>query len=447
MSVKLFCGFDWAINTANAFGSSQLITNSAASVTWGNLVKPPYLFHNKGVATLDQTIAPPNYPSGASGGCFGSGAPTSSTSFGCCYVCGGGAGGTTVGAYTGGTTTTRATWATAQGHQIGIVRSLVKPSALSANEYWFTFELQFQNLGTSSLASSYTPSNNWASVFRWGDVELRCKQTTFISGTTHDIVFSVMNNGSEVATVTVPGVVCGSTFSSNTWLFVSAHVKLHGSTGLIDFAISGNAQSVSYTGQNTVNTIAEASATEFYFSPPVLDNATNAYVGGLDHILIDDASWPTGRPCIEIVTLLADDTLTDAAAAGTSPTTVTNALSSSSDAKQLRFSTVSGKATMTNTMPSTSGMDSEVLGFQGVVIRMANRYALAARKVAVGVTLSSVDAEDNYAKALALPFSSINPPPETGGVISHFFIPEKGGGGKFALTDLASVKTYLKVTT
>jgi hypothetical protein len=359
------------------------------------------------------------------------------------------ASGTTL--YNAGTSVTRATAVTAQGHQLGIVRDRVLPSALSNDEYWFSFEVMMPELPNSSLTTAHTPTLDWQSIFRWGDVQIKFKESTYISGTSttsvHDVVFAVMNNGVEVATITCPSVKCFLSLGSTDSLWCLVHVKLHNSTGLIEASIAGNAQSVAYTGQNTVNTISNAAATAFYFSGVITDDGTSLRYGGLDNILVDDAEFPVGRPIVRLITLNADDTLTSAAAAGTSPTTVVNALSVYNDAKQLRFSSPTGSALMTNTMPSTAGLNSTVLGFQGIGIRAANRYPLSARKIAIGVSLSGVDSEDVYFKNQLLPFSSIITPPETGGDSYHWFVFEKGGGGKFATTDLANVKTYIKATT
>jgi hypothetical protein len=447
MSVKLFYGFDHQGDTSNAFA---VFSNSSMTAAWAALTKPRYLFHNNGVATLSQTVAPPAFPGGTTSGGIGMAATNllGGSNGGKQFWAGKAAGISSATSYTGATTVTRATAVTAKGFQIGIVRNRVLPSSLSANEYWFSFEVTMPQLPNSSLSSSHSPTLDWQSIFRWGDVQIKFKQTTYISGGSsdaiHDVVFAVMNNGVEVATITCPSVSCLQDGSTTTSLWCLVHVKLHASTGLIEAAIAGNAQSASYTGQNTVQTIAEADATAIYFSGCITDDGTTMRYGGLDSILVDDAEFPVGRPIVRLVTLLADDTLTDAAAAGTSPTTVVNALSSPTDPRQLRFSSSTGRALMTNTMPSTAGLNSTVLGFQGAFSRASNRYPLTGRRMATGLSLSSVDAEDEYFKNEPLPFSSIITPPETTGLDGLWSVYEKGGGGKFATSDLASIKTYIR---
>lgn len=442
MAVKLFHGFDFSVGDGHdSFGTSMSSTFNVSQV-WNTGIyyfTPNYLFHNAGVATLNVSTAPTNSPSGALS-CF-----LNRTTDGLSYGAGGG-NATAHGAYTGASTVTRATWATAQGHQLAVVRSRVLPSALSADEYWFSFDIIFNNLGTSSLGSTYLPSASWGAIFKWGDVEVKVKETTYISGSTHDIVFSVRNNGSEVATVTCPGIVAGSTWSSNSLVPVLIHVKLHATLGEIEVAINGVTQSVAYENQNTVATTLEDDAVYFYFGPPVLDNGTNAYVGQVDNFLIDDAAWPSGRPRVRLLQLASDNTLTDAEAAGTSPTTVVAALASGSDATQLRLNSGTAKALLNTTAPSTTGFSSNLIGFYGIAARCANRYPGGTRKLQVGVELSGTESPGaNYIAQHTLPFSSISPPPETGGKTDYFEVFEKpSAGGVYTTTDLASIDIYAK---
>lgn len=440
MSVKLFCGFEFDTDSINNTGSAANITIPAA---WALFQKPAYLFHNNGVGTLDQTVSPPHSSSGTGAGALFSNRSTSNRA----YTPSSGSGWST--AYSAGSSVTRATWATAKGFQLAIKRSLVNP-ALTANEYWFSFELLVPHLTTSSLSSSYTPSATWGSIFKWGDVEIKAKETTFLSGSSstisHSIVFSILNNGSEVTTLTIPQVIGGTSVSANTWLLCLLRVKLHATTGAIEFIVNATPQAASYTNQNTVQTTAEASATEIYIGPIVLDNGTTAYNGGIDNIVIDDAQWISGRIVNAIISITGDSSLTDAAAAGTSVTTVANALSTSSDAKQLRFSSANGKATLTVTAPTTTGYNANILAYSGVVFLAANRYLQGPRKIACGIQLSGVDSVDEYTSAKVLPFSSIVTPPETSGVNLNWYVFEKpSGGGKYQTSEAASILPLLKV--
>lgn len=443
MSVRLFEGFDFSTSTANAFGSTvggdMMNINTSAASAFAVFRRGPYLFHNKGVPTLGLFYPPNGQASTSVGSCFAS-RGTAGLSYGQ------GGSSMTSGAYTGATATTRAVYAAAQGFQLGIVRSLVLP-ALTDNEYWFSFEVKFPLLATSSL-SGFTPSEDWGAIFKWGDVALKAKETTFISGNTHDVTFSVINNGAEIATIVVPNVVAGAGLAGNTFILILARVKLHNTTGHIEFIMNGVPQSVAYTNQNTVQAIAEADATAIFLGPAVLDNGTTAYPGHMDNILIDDAEWPAGIPTVRLITLLSDNTLTDAAAAGTGVTTVANALTSMADAKQLRFSSSSGKAILDMTMPSTAGFLPDILGFYGYIYRIANRSPIQDIRLGVAIRLASVESDDPYVSSASLGFSSIVTPPETNGGTRRWEIFEKpSAGGKYQTSELGSITTVIKATT
>jgi hypothetical protein len=442
MSVIAFCGFDFAVDATNNFGGAFQGSISAQSA-WDVLNKPAWLFHNKGVATLNQTTAPPNTSASATGGLF-----FNRTTSG--YAIGSGGGSSVLPVWTAGTTVTRATYATAQGAQFALVRSMLLPNPHTSADIYMTMDILCPSLGVASIASSFTPSASWGAIFKWGDVEIKAKSSTYISGAAgvaiHDLVFSVLNNGAEIATITVPNAQCGSTVSTNTWLFLSVHVKLDGSTGLIDASISGVAQSASYTGQNTVNTIALASATEIYFGPITLDDGTTAYQGFMDHVLFDDSAFPAGRPTVRLITPLADDSLTDAQAYGVGATTVVNALSTPYDTRQLRFTSAAGRAQVTLTTPATAGFLTDVLGFQIGLEFLANRNPRTARKVAAGVSLAGVDSEDAYMKAKVLPFSSLATSEgfAVGNSALAFIFEKPAGAGKYAASDMASMKMHLR---
>ena len=444
MAVKLFHGFDFSVESGHDAFGTNMVANQTIATVWNATTyyfTPYYLFHNKGVATLSASTGPAESPSGTQS-CF-----VNRSTDGISYGNGGSTGGAPT-AYTGATPTTRAVAATAQGHQLAIVRSRVKPSALSADEYWFSFDIIFNNIGTSSLASSYQPSASWGAIFKWGDVEVKCKSTTYISGTTHDIVFAVMNNGTEVATVTCPGIVAGGTYTSNSLVPVLIHVRLHATLGEIEVAINGVTQSAAYENQNTVVTTSEAAATYMYFGPPVLDNGTNLNIGQVDNFLIDDAAFPNGRPRVRLLVLASDNTLTDAAAAGSSPTTAIAALANGTDGNHLQLSSATAKALLNTTNPTTTGLSANLIGFYGMAARMSNRYPGGTRKLAMGVELSGVENEGAaYTQVHTLPYSAIATPPETGGKTEYFEVFEKTAGVPYTTTDLASIDVFLKTAT
>lgn len=439
MAVRAFVGFDLSKNDSLSVGQFPNTSWTGNLGGYSKWAKPSYVSHGAGVSPWSNDTLP---ASNSSGQTFQFGAVGASAANGMAYghFSNGGAFNA---AYTGATGYTRAQWRTAMGHQLAISRSRVLPTLTGVAEIWCTFDMFFPSLGGSSLGTVLS-ADAYGAIWRWGDLSLYVKSTTWTSGTTHDIVFSIRNGASEVATLTLTGVATSNTFASTASIFVTIHAKLDGSTGLIAVTMNGTGQSVSYTGQNTVATTSEAAATEIYFGPPVCDTGSTVYVGAIDNFLLDDAAFPAGRPTVRIMSVLGDSSLTGVAAAGTSVTTVANALQSPNDAKHARWSSTTGSAELTLTMPSSTGMLSDVLGFEIVQQRAANRYPFANLKIRTGLMLSSVEAEDEYTQVETNAFSSILTPPETaaGHHCSQIF--EKGGGGKFQTTDLAS--TTLKLT-
>lgn len=442
MSIALFYGFDFASSVTGAFGNTALASTSvAASTAWGLLVKPRWLYHNKGIATLDHSISPPSSANSASTSCFGQVGSSSvgGTAYG--VISGSGGINTPSGAYTGATTITRTGWAGAQGHQVGIVRSLVEP-ALSANEYWFTFDLYSPYFITATVTTAYMPTTSWMQIFKWGDVTMRCKSSSY-AAPNHTWVIALYNGATEVATVTVGGLDLDQAIGDTNRLFVQLHVKLHATTGLIDCTINGVAQDVAYTDQNTVATTSEAAATEIYFGPMVADNGTNAHVGLIDNILIDTEQFPTGRPVVRLATLSADNDIYNAEAAGTSPTTVVNALSSGADAKQLRFTASDGYADLEVTWPSSSGFDSGVLGVVGYFNQAANRHPTSARSIGVRIINDVTPLSESRMSFDSLPLSTIDPPPETAGLNLYWENNCLDAGVALDATDLSACRIKL----
>jgi hypothetical protein len=444
--IVLYYGFDFATSTVGAFGNTALASTSVtAADAWDLLVKPRWLYHNLGVATRDHTIRPPSSAHAFSTSCFGQVGASSvgGTAYG--VISGSGGINTPSGAYSGATTVPRATWATAQGHQVGIVRSLVEP-ALSANEYWFAFDLYSPYFITGTVTTAFMPTEAWKQIFKWGDVTLRCKSSSY-SAPNHTWIIAIYNGASEVATVTVGGLDLDQAIGDTNRLHVRLRVKLHATTGLIDCTINGVAQSVSYTNQNTVATTLEAAATEIYFGPMVADNGTLAHVGLIDNILIDDTAFPSGRPVVRLATLNADDTLTNAEAAGTTPTTVVNALSSATDAKQLRFTASNGTALLTVTWPSTSGFSSDILGVCGFLSRAANRSLTASRAIGVRLETSGANRDASRMAFDTLPASSVDPPPETNGLNLYWENNATSGGTQLTTSSLSATKIQLYAAT
>ncbi len=393
---------------------------------WGK--KPLGIYHNKGVATLDALTYYPATGAGSTStgfiGAYGRsaggsyGAPSATLSYS---------------KYTSGTSTTRAVWAAAQGHQLAVIRSVRGIGA----EVWINFDMKFPSTDASSL-SGYTPSS-WGMLFKWGDVEIGCKETTYTS--TQSFVFTIRNNGVEVATLTLPGVATTQADTAAAgWSYCSLHVKLDASTGLIEFAIDGVAQSVAYTGQNTITTTSLASATAIYFGPPVLDNGTTAYVGQIDNFHVDDAAYTSGRISVSLISYSGTDfSVTNAA--GYPSGSFANAVANMTDGLAGRFTAAGGRAVLSSTAPSLAqlaGFLTEVIGFEIIAKRVSSRNPINARRLQLGVQVSGVDYLGNDSKALALPFSAIGTPPETAGITTFEQIFEKSAGVRFNTTEAGS---------
>lgn len=425
MAGKLFLGFD--NDRATSGFNTSAISASSATVWANNIVLPNGVYHNRGIPTLDRTIAPPNNAVGATQNFTGAGRSSNTGSYIVAQT------------YTGASATTRATWATAQGQQLAFVRSVVG----IGNEFWATFDMSMSGISASSYASSYAPTNSWAKLFVWGDVEVLVRETTY-AAPNHTVIFSIRNNGSEVATVTVPNIPVNTY-----WMYARLHVKLDATTGLIEMAIDGNAQSVAYTGQNTVTTTPLAAAPNIFIGPPILDNGTNAFVGGLDNVWFDDAAFPAGRISVVTITPSTDGTLTNFAAVGTSPTTVSSAVSDPTDPRAGR-ATASGGTALLIPLINNGGVLTiyltDVLGIELVSKRITNRNAATQRRLQVGYSLSSVQTLGDMTKSQVLPFSSLTTPPDSAST-SAFGVEQiftKSGGGLMTKTELATMQLVLK---
>lgn len=441
MSVRAFVGFDLSKNLPGGSFPGTNWTNVSAA--YSGLALPAYVAHGNYLSPWNPDGLPALNKDNQNFWFF-----TRNSSAGMSFGHGAN-GGAMVAPYTAATTLTRAGWRTAKGHQMAVSRSRVIP-ALTNAELWFSMEIAFPSLGGSSIASGLS-ADAYGAIWRWGDLSLYFKSTTWVSGTTHHITFSVRNGASEIATVTVNSVATTNTHASAPYLYVLIHAKLDASTGLIDVAINGNAQSASYTGQNTVATTAEAAATEIFFGPPVSDDGTNVYVGAVDNFLIDDAAWPAGVPTVRIISLPSDVSATGVAATGSGATTIAEALNTSSnDVKHARWSSITGTCLINTTMPSSTGMLADVLGFEIVEQRMVNRYPVANVKVRVGLDISSTETEDEYTQVAVIPFSSSLSNPETltasASPVAQIF-EKTGGGGKYQTSDLANIDLKLTAQT
>lgn len=419
MAGKLFIGFD--INKSNA---SLVVYNATSSylaaTVWSWLTFPYGVFHNKGVAALDSVG--PYLPNNGGVGQYLLGAAASGV-------------GASYGSSSGWTAASpfRTTFQNAQGFQLGIVRSM---AGLTGAELFITFELKLSGFGSGDKTTGYVPSSAWNTVFTWGDVSILMKSHI---GSPATSIFSIRNNGVEVATTTL------ASYTATDWLFCKLRVKLDATTGLIDFTVAGAAQSAPYTGQNTVSVTSLASAAVIYIGPPVMDNGTLLYVGAIDHILFDDSAFPAGRPSTSSFALLADDTLVDMAAFGTGATTVVDALSSVTDAKALRASVADGSAILTQTPPATTTFLTDILGVE-VWAKAANRNGTSDRRAQIGYSLSGVQTLGVKARGTPLIYDTAIDPPTPLGQTTHVVeqIFTTSAAAKMTKTELATMKVVIK---
>lgn len=277
----------------------------------------------------------------------------------------------------------------------------------------------------------------------WGDVSIGVKQTTY-TAPAHEVVFSIRNNSTEVATLSANTLVNSQLGRS---MFTRIHVKLDDTTGLIQLECNG-AIHTAYTGQNTVQTTALSAASAVFIGPPVLDNGTAAFVGVIDNVYIDDASWPAGRPEYKAFTLLADSVTANMVAFGTSPTTIVNALSLSTDAKAMKALVAGASAVCTITPPTTTPHLTDVLAIELVARSATSRVSIPVsdRRLAMGYDLSGVETMGTILKSTPLAFSNTTLPPENSAfatnAVEQIFL--TSAAAKMTKTELATMKVVFK---
>jgi len=377
----------------------------SAKQGWSKWAKPEGVFHYTGVATEDQTAACPLIPVNSFGFFRNVGDVDSSGFSRSAHVYGG-----YTSSYTGATSPTYSTYDSGKAFQLAVKRSTYG----IGSEIWCSFDWRFECLPNSSV-SGYEPTAEYKSVFRWGDVEIRCKSTTW-TGSNHTVVFSIRNNGSEVTTLSVAGV------TNSTRQFMRIHVKLDATTGLIDCDCNGTAQAASYTNQNTVTTTSLASAPFIYFGPPIFDNNSNtAYPGSITNAYFSTSAWSSGRPISEYYPfgdtvgsgVINSGTMTGWLAEGTGAGTVANALGNSGDAKAARGYGAGAEALFPMPAIVTGNLSSSVLAIEIHCLGVSNRDLVAAKRLSLGMSLSGVSTMGTSASAIALPTDVGVSPPAT----------------------------------
>lgn len=435
MAGKLFVGFD--ISKISNLISAPGFTTPAQD--WARIQLPAGVYHNKGAATQDLSFGPPaNSGGGASTGCLAASTRgVAGLQYGPRADAAVVASSTYPAAISPPSYTTRTQLANNQGFQLAFIRSIVG----IGNEFWMTFDFTAATYSAATFPNTWEPATTWGRMFSWGDITITCKETTYAAGS-HTAVFSLRNAGTEIATISVPAIP-----TSETWMFMKLHVKLDGSTGIIEASINGIAQSVPYTGQNTVSVTSLAAATIVYFGGAVWDNGTAAYCGNIDNVYVDDAAYPAGRPEILSFTALADDSLSDFEAFGTGATTVVAALATYNDGIAARSRSSAGVAILTQTPPSTTLQMTDVLGVELVAKSVTNRSGTdSSRRLEIGYSLSGVQTMGTIARGTPLVYDSNATPP--GSALSAKYLHEqiftKSGGSLMTKTELATMKIVLK---
>lgn len=390
--------------------SPSLTAVGTAAQEWSRVGWPLDVYHYRGVATLNKALGCTLQPGG---GTFVT-TYTRTMSGGQSYT------GHRYGAsakYDGTTTPSYATWTGQNCFQLGIKRATHNIS----NEVYVTFDWHQASFPNSSI-TGHEPTAEYKSIFRWGDVEIRFKSTTW-TGSSHTVVLAIRNNGSEIATITVPGV------TNSTEQFTRIHVKLDATGGLIDCECAGNGQSVSYTGQNTVNTISLSSAAFIYVGPPIADNnATQAYPCSITNVYMSSTGYSAGRPMAAVIGITSDNTLSGWLPEGTAVSTLTNALSLATDAKAARGYGTGAYALLNLSTRSylgdLVGLQPDILSIELHAGKVSNRDLVIAKRLSLGISLNGVATMGSYARTVYLSTDSSGTPPAGAyvNVLSEFIL-------------------------
>lgn len=301
----------------------------------------------------------------------------------------------------------------------------------SPSQIWATFDIAVYTLsGNADNPATLMRSEARYQIFKFGDLSLRLRRVFNYASNVADVTFEAFNGSTSLGTITVLSV----TYTA--WLYVRVYAKLDGSTGQFDISIDG--QSVSYTGLNSVATTPLASVTHLYFSGGMLGvtSGSNVWLAGLiDNILLDDASFPTGRPSGRRAALATDGTLSGWAA--TSGGTLVNSLSVY-DANKAR-GTGNGAVALLNTATlSTAGLVG-VIGWQVHAYGLSNVDTIAVKKLRTGVDVSGTASNGTYIAAQTPPAtpSFISP-----GLDTIFY---SSGTTSFTLANVPNTKIRLEV--
>jgi len=374
------------------FDCNLVTGQSTAPTSWENCAKPVGVYAMAGILTLNPNVANAGMEAmiapgrhAASSGYGKAGDPI-----------------TAVGAPSNGDFTVG-------GMQVGVSRAVYSIGA----ELWATFDVSYVLPTVSSDLPIGLVATSSQGIFRWGDVTVRVNSVTFTSPS-YTVVYGIYNGASLVATVTIPDT------TEAVWHYCKIHVKLHGSTGLIEVNIDGHAQSVAYVNQNTVSIVSEAStgtlasADFVYFGTPFFRTfGSMACIGVLDNVGLFDVGFPAGRLNARRWTMGTTSIDSNFAAVGTGATTIPDALLLPDDAKAARGTGIGANTLITMaTGFDFTGLLTDLIGVNVYLKRPAQLDAFGAnRHIAIGLSRSGVHTMEPVVVTQPLHVDNVITPP------------------------------------
>jgi hypothetical protein len=303
------------------------------------------------------------------------------------------------------------------------------------SELWVTMDICHGLQANVDNPATLQRAQSRFQIFKWGDLSLRLRRIfNYATGPERcDVTFELFNVTSSLGTITLTSV------NSNSWMHVRIHAKLD-AAGAFEVTIDG--VSSNHTGINTVATTPLASATQLWFSAGALGivsgSITSIAVGSIDNLLIDNAAFPAGRPSGRRLAITGDSTLSGWAPSSGSGTVATAVSSIDSNSGR---GTGSGSVALLNLATlTTTGLNTDILGWQIQACGVSNVDTATARKLVTGVDVGGVARNGANISAQSPPLtpSEINP-----GIDTVFY---NGGTTNFTLTNVTNTKLRLAVT-
>lgn len=312
--------------------------------------------------------------------------------------------------------------------------AVTRSSIGSPQEVWVSMDVRLlAPSGNLDDPANLMRSEARYQIFKWGDLSLRFRRIYGYQASPLKFSwqFEAFNGVTSLGTISLVD------YNASQWAYVRIRARLDsGTNGRFDITIDG--VSLNTSGINTVATTALVDATHLYFSGGFIGQRTSGsiYIGAVDNILIDDAAFPSGRPAGVRAQLTGDGTLTNWAPSGAA--SITAALSGPGTAR----GTGTGATALVNLGGiSTTGWESNLLGWQIVASGLSNLDPLLIRKLRTGIDLSGTPYNGSQIDTLTPPMtpSSIT----TGYNMDTVFY--KGGGADFTLSDITNCKARLEV--